>query len=312
MPRTILAFGEVLWDLLPDGAILGGAPFNFAYRVNSLGEEAVMASRLGRDELGRSAMAKMRELGIDTTHIQWDDEHPTGTVKVSFDEDKNPDYVIIPGVAYDFMEPTEELRSVTEQCHCLCFGTLVQRSEPTRRTINELLDSAGEAVKLLDINLRKKCYSLETVTDSLGKCDILKLNEDEANGLDQMLELGGNGIIEIARKLIDRCGLTCCLVTLAERGALAVSGDKTVYSPGYEVELVDSLGSGDAFTAGFIHKHLAGESLLECCEYGNILGAIVTSQEGATAHLDENDISQFVAAPPERVHEPAMKRFAVQ
>jgi len=311
MPKTILAFGEVLWDLLPTGAILGGAPFNFAYRASSLGERAVMASRVGRDDLGLSAIRKMRELGMDTTHVQWDDEHPTGTVKVSFDEDNNPDYVIIPGVAYDFIETTDQLRSVAETSHCLCFGTLVQRSEPTRRTINELLKTSNDAVKLLDINLRKKCYSLETVTESLQNADILKLNEDEAVRLDDMLELGGDGIDLIAHKLIDRYGLTCCVITLAERGALAVCPDKSVYSPGYKVELVDSLGAGDAFTAGFIHKYLQGQPLLECSEYGNILGAIVCSQEGATGRLDENDISQFVTARPERVSDAEMKRFAV-
>lgn len=312
MAKRILAFGELLWDLLPTGAILGGAPFNFAYRIASLGEEAIMASRLGRDQLGQDAAAKMRQLRMDTGHIQWDDQHPTGTVKVSFDENNNPDYVIIPEVAYDFMETTDQLRSVAEQADCICFGTLVQRSGPTRRTINELIELAGSAIKLLDINLRKKCYSLQTVSESLDKADILKLNEDEAVQLAEMLDLAAAGVDEIGRELTARFGLACCVVTLAERGAVAVTPDgQTVYSPGYEVELTDSLGAGDAFTAGFIHYYLKGASPAECCNYGNVLGAIVAGQQGATAPLGRDDVSAFISAGPKRVFDPAMKRLTV-
>ena len=209
MPNTVLAFGEVLWDLLPDRRILGGAPFNFAYRVNCLGETGVMASRLGKDELGRQAMRKMQQLGMDTSHIQSDAQHPTGTVKVSFDQDNNPDYVIIPHVAYDFTEATEDLQDIASAADCLCFGTLAQREPPARRALAKLIQSALRAVKLLDINFRKKCYTIETVTDSLEKADVLKLNEDEAAQLAQMLALDRDGIDAIAQKLVDRYKLAC-------------------------------------------------------------------------------------------------------
>jgi len=313
MPKTVLAFGEVLWDLLPDRRILGGAPFNFAYRVNCLGETGIMASRLGTDELGRQAMQKMQALGMDTSHIQWDRDHPTGTVKVSFDDDNNPDYVIIPHVAYDFTEATDDLQAVAGLADCLCFGTLAQREPAARQALAKLVECAPQAVKLLDINFRKKCYTVETVTDSLEKADILKLNEDEAGQLGKMLAMDADRIDVIAQGLVDRYKLACCVVTLAARGALIVSADggKT-YSPGYKVELVDSLGSGDAFTAGFITKYLNGATAAECVEYGNVLGAIVATQKGATAPITRDDVSSFLAAGPERLVGPTMAQYACQ
>mgnify|MGYP000032264469 CR=1 FL=1 len=128
MRKTILSFGEILWDLLPGGAKLGGAPFNFACRAGHLGDRAVMVSRLGRDQPGKEAFDQIRSLGMETIGVQWDDDHPTGTVEVSFDADGNPDYVIIPDVAYDYTEATDELIALAASADCVCFGTLAQRA----------------------------------------------------------------------------------------------------------------------------------------------------------------------------------------
>ena len=135
MSRTIVAYGEILWDLLPSGAVLGGAPFNFVYRVNSLGHRGVMVSRLGRDDLGNRTFGIVKELGLETSYIQWDSEHPTGTVEVRFDEKKNPDYRIVPAVAYDFIEVTESLQDLAAGAECLCYGTLIQRRQDSRNTL---------------------------------------------------------------------------------------------------------------------------------------------------------------------------------
>ena len=150
MNKTILAFGEVLWDILPSCTVLGGAPFNFIYRVNSLGDTALMISRLGRDELGRKAHEQIIQSGLDTRFIQWDDELPTGTVQVSFDEQNNPDYFIVPNVAYDRIETTGELIDTASTADCLCFGTLSQRAAQSRKTIERLLEEAATGLKLLD------------------------------------------------------------------------------------------------------------------------------------------------------------------
>jgi len=302
MPKTILAFGEVLWDLLPRGEQIGGAPFNFIFRVSNLGDRGVMVSRLGQDERGDRAAERIAELALDLRHIQRDGERPTGTVPVTFDENRQPTFIITADVAFDHIEPMEALLAAAGEADCVCFGTLIQRCGRSRETLHRVLDAAGEAVKLLDINLRKDCYTRETVAESLARADVLKLNDAEAADLDKMLPLGASGDLHAAAAaLCERFDLRAVVVTLGERGALAVAADgQAAYSPGYVVELVDPVGSGDAFTAGFVHKYLRGATLDECCGYGNALGALVATQEGATAPLTAQEIETFLAGDPER------------
>jgi len=153
--KTVFAFGEVLWDILPDRTVLGGAPFNFAYRINSLGDTGLMISRLGSDELGKKAFEKVKTLGLKTNFLQFDEKLPTGSVQVAFDEENNPDYYIVPDVAYDQIEFTAELADAVTEADCLCFGTLAQRAEKSRKTIEQLLEKSAKSMKFLDINLRK-------------------------------------------------------------------------------------------------------------------------------------------------------------
>ena len=262
MKKTILAFGELLWDILPSCTVLGGAPFNFVYRVNSLGDMGLMVSRIGRDELGRKAFDQVIQLGLDTTYIQWDEYLPTGTVQVSFDEDNNPDFVIVPKVAYDQIKLTGTLVEAASTADCLCFGTLSQRSEKTRKTIEQLLERADKSLKFLDINLRKDCYNPETVSFSLRKADILKLNEDEVHQLGRMLGLPQQSIPKFCEEMLDKWSLEHCVVTLGEKGAFAMSTEgKKVYVPGYRVKVADSIGSGDAFPQDLSITFSAGNRL---------------------------------------------------
>jgi fructokinase len=302
MKKTILAFGEVLWDMLPSCTILGGAPFNFAYRANSLGDVGLMISRLGRDELGRKAHEQIVRLGLDTKFIQWDDQFPTGTVEVSFDEQNNPDYFITPQVAYDQIELTDALVGVASIADCLCFGTLSQRLGKSGKTIEQLLNGASKSLKLLDINLRKDCYNLEIVTFSLQEADNLKLNEEEAGQLGLMLGIRHQSIPQFCEEMLERWSLRHCVVTLGEKGAFAMStkGEK-VYVSGYKIRLVDSLGAGDAFTAGFLHYILQQRPLAEACRFGNILGAIVCTQKGATQPVTLEQIDTFTNKDIERI-----------
>ena len=310
MRKIIFAFGEILWDILPSCTVLGGAPFNFVYRVNSLGDTGLMVSRLGRDEFGRKAFEQVIQLGLDTTYIQWDDNFPTGTVQVSFNKENNPDYVIIPNVAYDQIELTDVLLGAASTADCLCFGTLSQRSGKSRRTIEQLLAESGESLKLLDINLRKDCYSMETVTFSLQKADILKLNEDEAHQLGDMLGISHRSLLEFCQEASRKWSLKFCLVTLGEKGAFVLSDDgQKVYIPGYKVSLVDSLGSGDAFSAGFVHKLLRGTSIAEACEFGNVLGALVASNKGATSLITLDEIERFCNQDYQRIIHPDLETF---
>jgi fructokinase len=310
MKKIIVAFGELLWDILPSCTVLGGAPFNFAYRVNSLGDTGLIVSRLGRDELGRKAFEQVVQLGLDTTYIQWDKKLPTGTVQVSFDEDNKPDYLIVPQVAYDHIELTDALVDAASTADCLCFGTLSQRSKESSKTIENILDRADIRLKLLDINLRKDCYSLETVIFSLQKADVLKLNEDEAHELGRMLKVSNRNIPEFCEEMLTKWSLEHCVVTLGEKGAFAMSaGGERVYVPGYIVKLADSIGSGDAFSAGFVHKLLRGTSISEAGRFGNVLGALVATKEGATCPVTLDEINGFNQKNPERNIYPDLEEF---
>lgn len=310
MSRTVVAFGEILWDLLPTGAKLGGAPFNFAYRVNTLGDTGLMVSRLGRDDLGQRAWEQVVALGMETRYLQWEETLPTGTVRILFDADKNPDITILPGVAYDEIEISEPLLTLATAADCFCFGTLVQRAPKSCQTLHRLLDASPQSLKLLDINLRRDCYSLETITHSLERANLLKLNEEEARYLAQLFGLAWRSVPDFVTAILARWPLSCCVVTLGERGAFAASADgPQIYDPGYRVELVDPLGAGDAFTAGFLHHYLRGQSLAECCGFGNVLGAIVSTQEGATAPIAPDTISNFLATHASRISDESLRLF---
>lgn len=303
MSKTVLAFGEVLWDILPSETVLGGAVCNFAYRLNSLGDKGLVISRLGRDELGKKAYDRVSSLGMDTDYLQWDDHYPTGTVNVTFDKNNKPDFVIISNVAYDYIEMTESLYEISSKADCLCFGTLSQRAPKTRETLKQLISLSKNSLKLLDINLRKDCYSLDTISYSLEHADVLKLNEDELYQLAKMKEIPGQNAIKICENTIKRWFLKCCVVTLGEKGAFVVSetGER-FYDPGYRIKLADSVGAGDAFTAGFAYCILRNMLISEACKFGNILGALVSTKNGATSPVTKDEIESFKNSEIERIY----------
>ena len=286
----IAAFGEMLWDFLPDAMILGGAPFNFTYRVNSLGNEGIVISAVGDDMLGTKALKMISEFKISNRYIQINPKFPTGTVNVFFDEYKNPDYEIIRNVAYDFVKFNENLGRLMSQVDCICFGTLAQRNTVSKQTLLGLLQGFKGKYRLCDLNLRKDCYSVENIITSLVNTDILKLNKQEANELNHLLGLNKNTLVDICVELIDTYQLQYCVVTLEEYGSLAVSAKgEVVYTPGFKVKLVDPLGAGDAFSAGFVDALLRGKSLPEASEEGNRLGALVATHKGAIQQINPKD-----------------------
>lgn len=312
MHKTILAFGELLWDLLPSGPVLGGAPANFAYRIHSAGDRSVLVSRLGHDALGQAAFAQVSQLGLDASWLQWDDEHPTGTVQVQVDAQGNPHFHIVPGVAYDHIGLSAELLSLATTAHCLCFGTLVQRTETSRRTLQRLLEAASQAIKLCDLNLRPACYSPETIAASLEHADILKLNEQECDYLASLFHLPRQSLDHFASEAVRRWDLTHCLITLGERGALAVSrtGEK-VYSAGYRVPVMDTCGSGDACSAAFLHHLLQGAPLGRAVEAGNAWGALVATQRGATELISAAGVEEFLRSAPPRMVDRDLAQWSV-
>lgn len=316
MSRTVVAYGEILWDLLPSGAVLGGAPFNFVYRVNSLGHRGVMVSRLGRDDRGDRALEIVKELGLETGYLQWDPEHPTGTVEVSFDEKRNPRYRIIPDVAYDFIEPIKNLRDLVAEAECICYGTLIQRREGSRGTLYGLLDGFTGRFALLDINLRPDCYCRESILESIRRADILKLNHGEAELLAEIYELpqgeAGPDPSRFADVLFARSDLRYIVLTLGERGAFVASRDgQKVYHPAFSVQLRDPVGAGDAFTAGFLDSLLEEKPLAEACRFASAAGALVASQEGATRPVDRSQIEMFLHSAEPGPLEEACRRFLI-
>ena len=308
--KTVISFGEILWDVFPTGSVLGGAPFNLAFRINSLGARGIIASRLGRDEPGREAFRQVLSLGLDTSCIQWDEHRPTGTVNVSFAPDGTHGFYIVPGAAYENIEATESLLEASGMCGFFCFGMLVQRSAGAGRALQILLEAAAGGKKYLDINLRKDCYTSETVKRSLARTDILKLNDDEAAELALMLFGRELALPDFCEKIAEKYSLECCLVTFGERGVLACSArEGKLYVPGYRVKVVDTVGCGDAFSAGFLHGIIQNRTLEQSCGFGSLLGALAATRKGATAVIGPEEIVSLSLSDPERVIDPDYEKY---
>ncbi len=288
----VLAFGELLWDCFPNGKVLGGAPANFAYRLQSLQVETRVVSRVGSDELGSVALAELKRGGVDVSQVQVDTAFPTGTVAITLSSSGDASYVINPGAAYDHIEITPELLALAKTAKIFYFGSLIQRHIDSRATLYTLLEAADGAHKILDLNLRKACYSGETVVASLDRADVLKLNHEEVPIVAQLADLPGTTPAHFAQAVIEKYGLSACLITRAEHGVYARSAQgECIEEEGYVVPVVDTVGSGDAFTAGFVAAGLRGDPFVECCRYGNYLGALVAKQKGAMATIDPKDLS---------------------
>ena len=293
---SIIAFGEILWDILPDGPVLGGAPFNFTNRVNELGNSGILISRVGADRYGKEALDAMEKLNLDATYIQHDPDHPTGTVQVALDEGHNPDYEIIKDVAYDYVTIEERQEVLVGEADCLCFGSLAQRSKTSRDTLYKLMNAFNGKYIIYDINLRKDSFDDKIIQRSLDHANVLKLNQDELEYLNKHFSLNAAKLPDMASAIRDRFALEYCVVTLGDEGVFLVSSqDEKVYVPSYQVEVIEPIGAGDAFTAGFVHSLLHGQSLADCCKFGNLIGAIVAGQRGATQSISNALIGEFQA-----------------
>ena len=301
MPKKIAAFGELLWDILPTGKVLGGAPANFIYRINSFGDHGTLLSKVGNDKAGKEAREALRNLGVSDQDIQTDYEFPTGSVKVRIDEFGNADYTIITDVAYDHIEINTEMIDAFSQADCVCFGTLVQRYGISKNTLRELIHESSEVVKFLDINLRKKCYTATSIEDSLRMANILKTNNEELLIAKYLLNLRQSNLKELAQETIEKYNLDILLCTLGENGAFCLTrNNEFFYDPGYQIGLVDTIGSGDAFSAGFVHYYMNGKPIEEALRFGNAAGAMVATTTGATTPIRKSEILNFMARPYKR------------
>jgi len=282
MKKRVVGLGEVLWDLLPGRACLGGAPANFAYITTLMGDQGIVASRVGEDSRGVEALQRMDELGLDIDHVQTDRAHPTGTVKVEVDGSGMARYEIERPVAWDFLAWTLDWQHLAETADAVCFGSLAQRSDETRATIRKFLGAtSAKAVKIFDVNLRQSYYSQETLAESMKLADIVKLNDEELPKIMCLAKAPHKDELSSAQFLSDAYHLNLVCITRGGRGSLLVRGSQSSEHPGFRVHVADTVGSGDAFTAGLVHEYLHGASLELMNEVANLVGAWVASEVGA-------------------------------
>ncbi|MGA9305741.1 MAG: carbohydrate kinase [Candidatus Sulfotelmatobacter sp.] len=293
--NIIVGLGELLWDLFPAGAQLGGAPANFAYIASLLGDEGIPASRLGQDSLGEQAIRRLEELGFSTEFIQQDADHPTGTVKVEVDRTGQPRFEIAESVAWDFLEWTPQWQKLAQQADAVCFGSLAQRSQHSRATIRRFVRASRKsAIRVFDVNLRQNFYSKEVLAESMKLATIVKLNHEELPKVMSLLDLETRGEEASARQLLSHEVKLVC-VTRGSGGSLLVSADERREHPGFKVKVADTVGAGDAFTAALVHGYLRGTSLSQINETANRVGAWVASQSGATPSLKRDGLANTLA-----------------
>lgn len=286
--RIIVGLGELLWDIFPDAQELGGAPANFAYMTSLLGDEGIVASRVGGDLLGRKAGRRLERLGLRPTYLQRDKHHLTGTVKVQVAADGQPTFEIAKSVAWDFLEWTPEWHKLAEQTDAVCFGTLAQRSAASRNTIRTFLQSVRPGtVRVFDVNLRQSFYSAELIKESARCADVIKLNDEELRVAAQLLKLPFGDEISAAQALRKMSGAKLICVTRGENGSVLVAEGETNAHPGVPVKVADTVGAGDAFTAALVHHYLRGAALPALNEAANRMGAWVASHTGATPPRDD-------------------------
>ena len=286
-PPLMVGLGEILWDVLPAGRVLGGAPTNFAYMCSVLGNRGVAASRLGNDPLGREASQQLHLLGLTDEYVQLDNDLPTGTAEVFIDATGQPTFTIHESVAWDFLQWTLAWRELAAEADIICFGSLAQRTAASAETIDRFLrNSRPDALLIFDANLRQSYYDRSVITRSLEHADILKLSDQELPIVASLLGLGNVNETELALSLIRDFQLHLVCITRADKGSLLLSKSECVSHPGFAVEVVDAVGAGDAFTACLAHCLIRGYSLMTISAYANRLASWVATQQGATPPIE--------------------------
>ena len=309
-PHLILGIGELLWDVLPGGMRLGGAPANFAVMAGRLGNRAVILSRVGRDDLGRQSIERLDLMPVETSLLEVDPFHETGRVTVSL-EGGEPRYTIHEPAAWDFLELTDEWIRLAARADAICFGSLAQRNAQARQSIQALAAATTPAcIRVFDVNLRKPFYSSEVLEQSLGLASVVKMNDAEAPLVLDLLGLTIQGspatsetlsTPEYLRAAAERLlatfpSLGTVAITRGGSGSLLVTRDQWDLHPGFPVKIADGIGAGDAFTAAITHYMLRGADLATLNEAGNRWGGWVASQSGAMPALPDSVRNAITAA----------------
>ena len=288
MKQSVISIGEALFDVLPEGKKLGGAPANFAYHVSQFGIESCAVSAKGDDELGKELIAE-----LDVHHLNYQIEtvdYPTGTVQVSLDANGIPAYDIKEGAAWDNMPFTPALEEKAKNCTAVCFGSLAQRNEVSRNTIHRFLDTMPNEegrYKVFDINLRQGFFTKEIITESIKRCNILKINDEELITIGRLFGYPGIDLQNKCWLLLGKYNLKMLILTCGVNGSYVFTPGEVSFIETPKVEVADTVGAGDSFTGAFVASILRGKSVREAHELAVKVSAYVCTQNGAMPVLPE-------------------------
>ena len=278
MKKVIVGIGEILWDMLPSGKALGGAPANFAYHAARLGEEGWAVSAVGDDALGREIQDIVADKKLNS--IIATSDKPTGTVEVELNDKGVPKYNIMEDVAWDNIPYTAAMEALASRADAVCFGSLVQRMN-SRQTVQRFLRALRpDALKVFDINLRQHYYTKEVIEESLRLADILKINDDEIGIVSKMLSLGEDPTAA-CRDLIALYGLDLVILTKGPDGREVITANQVIPQGTDDVEIVDTVGAGDSFTAAFVVSYLRGDTLAQAQRLASETASYVCAHKGA-------------------------------
>ena len=293
----VIGLGEALFDCLPTGRKLGGAPANFAYHVSQFGFDSCAISAIGDDELGQEIIDTFDKVGLHYCLPKVD--FPTGTVQVTLNDKGIPQYEICLGVAWDNIPLTDELLAIAKEAKAVCFGSLAQRSATSRATINAMLEAMpADTLKVFDINLRQNWYSAEVIENSLKHSNILKINDEELDVVapmllnvevnpEQLIATDKEKTLQVCHQLIEGYALDMVILTCGTNGSYVITKDEYSFVPTPKVEVADTVGAGDSFTGSFIAKLLQGASIKDAHETAVKVSAFVCTQSGAMPVLPQ-------------------------
>jgi fructokinase len=280
----IISVGEILWDILPQAEHLGGAPFNFALHAHNLRHEVCFVSAVGNDPRGQRALAQMEEAGLSSRFVRRISGHPTGTVSVALDGTNGPQYQIHRPAAYDFpaLTPAEFDALLTPLPDWIYFGTLQQMSTQAHDLTMQLLAAAPAARRFYDVNLRLNSYTPELVRSFALQAHVLKLNEQELPVIREIGGIAGSSMEQFCHNCARIFDLEAICITRGPKGCALLLGEQFLESPGFRIQVTDTIGSGDAFSAAFIHGLNAAWSATKIADFANRIGALVASRPGGT------------------------------
>lgn len=285
----VVGLGEILWDLLPEGRRLGGAPANFAYHCHALGAKGIVVSAVGQDEDGQEILSSLEALEIETTYLEKTADYPTGTVSVELDESGQASYTIRSPVAWDYINWSPSLASLAKRCDAVCFGSLAQRNSVSKESIQRFLElSPDGCLRVFDINIRQDYATEEIVQQSLKLANVLKLNDEELPTVVRMLGLSKASESEIVTQLITEYLLNSVIVTKGAKGSIIYQKNEVSFCESEEVSIVDTVGAGDAFTAAVVMGLLEKKSLKRLHRRASRIAEFVCTQPGATPVLDSD------------------------